>query len=128
VFLLSSLFILGLCIGFYAWYFETLCYQKSERIESNVDFHVHGLVDNQFGDHEFEDYVTKEQIQIYNRIWDPVLYISATNNDELFIATNIIVEPKQTIGICPDHHSKHAICNSFNANDCRDKPASTRLL
>jgi hypothetical protein len=74
---------------------------KSDFIESSVRIKVVGSFETNFSRDEFKPHISQEEINEYNRVWDPSDYVPYIGVSDVFITTNMIIAPNQTISTCP---------------------------
>ncbi|CAG0883151.1 unnamed protein product [Darwinula stevensoni] len=76
-------------------------YQDRGDVESAVTTKVKGVAYSNFSDDQL--HVPDAYKPMYRRIWDVAdQVIPASENNAFFVATNVIITPNQTIGLCPE--------------------------
>jgi len=95
-------------------------YQEFSDINSSVTSKVKGVAYPNYTDDQF----LVPYPEVYKRVWDVADYvIPPQENGAFFIATNIVITPNQTQGICPeDAVVNTAHCNVTNNTCIADQP------
>ncbi|XP_059086038.1 P2X purinoceptor 4-like isoform X2 [Tigriopus californicus] len=99
-------------VGVYALYLQK-GYQEFGRVESSVTTKIKGVIRSELDPDSHDD------PSLYTRIWDVADYvIPAAENGAFFVATNVIITPNQTRGLCPEDNNdvKGVTCEPDESN------------
>ncbi|XP_059086037.1 P2X purinoceptor 4-like isoform X1 [Tigriopus californicus] len=122
-------------VGVYALYLQK-GYQEFGRVESSVTTKIKGVIRSELDPDSHDDpYSIHKDFPkalnahgrnwftnlkaLYTRIWDVADYvIPAAENGAFFVATNVIITPNQTRGLCPEDNNdvKGVTCEPDESN------------
>ena len=92
--------------------------------QSDVFHKLRGFFTTDFDPDDLEN-VPEQEINLYNSFWDAKDDIFKARQDFVFIATNLMITPKQTKGKCPDYPHESTSCNPNLTSKAKRNPNCT---